>query len=180
MMLLEDIVTTTSQGGVFHGFPLRKLLCLVASLARHEHMRVHRDGRRTNQTQRRLFEQPYLAHHDLSYPQYEFLVAMFEGSELQGFGATLEECFPEPSPSVATEPAFVDRYFACDFGPICCGKYMIVRELEAVAHTISKSFAAKHVTKRCTGAWRSALYLNKRTYHEELGQDGVLTHTFYP
>ncbi|CAN0221668.1 unnamed protein product, partial [Scytosiphon promiscuus] len=180
MTFLEDLVAATSEGGVFAGFPLRRFLCIVASLARHDHMRVHPDGRRTNKTQNRLLETPYRAQHGLSHTQYDFLVAMYEGSELQGFGAALEDCFPEPGHGVAAGPPLVSRYFACDFGPICCGKSMRVDEFDAVAHAIGKSFAAKHVTKRCRGACRSVFYLNKRTHHEELGEDGVLTHTFYP
>ncbi|CAN0105625.1 unnamed protein product, partial [Ectocarpus fasciculatus] len=178
MPLLEELVSATSQGGRLFGFSLRKIIELFSSLACHDHMRVHPDGRRTNKTQRRLLETSYIGRHGLSSTQYDFLVGLYEGSELEGFGVAIEETLPQSAPPANT-PSLVGRYFACDFGPTCCGRTMTVGELDAVAHTIGKSFAAKHATKRCVGNCKGVFYLNKRTYHENLGEDGLTTHTFY-
>ncbi|CAM9702054.1 unnamed protein product, partial [Ectocarpus sp. 13 AM-2016] len=161
------------------GFSLRKITELFTSLARHDHMRVHPDGRRTNKTQRRLLETPFIGRHGLSSTQYDFLVGLYERSEPEGFGVGIDETLTVEFISDAT-PSLVGRYFACEFGPTCCGRSMKVGELDAVAHTIGKSFAAKHVTKRCIGDCKSAFCLNKSTHHEDLGEDGLTTHIFYP
>ncbi|CAN0054055.1 unnamed protein product, partial [Ectocarpus fasciculatus] len=76
MPILEELVSATSQGGQLAGFTLRKIIELVASLARHDHMRIHPDGRRTNKTQRRLLETPFLERHGLTHPQYIFLLEL--------------------------------------------------------------------------------------------------------
>ncbi|CAM9946035.1 unnamed protein product, partial [Ectocarpus fasciculatus] len=180
MPILEDLVSATSQGGALFGFTLRKIIELFASLACHDHMPVHPDGRSTNKTQRRLLETPYIGCHGLSPTQYSFLVGLYEGSELEGFGVAIDDALPRGAPPADGTPPLVGRYFACDFGPTCCGRSMKVSSIDAVAHTIGKSFAAKHITKRCVGDCKSVFYLNKRTYHEELGEDGLRTHTFYP
>ena len=181
MPLLEELVSATSQGGQLAGFTLRKIVDLFASLARHANMRMHPDGRRTNKTQCHLLETAFLERHGLSGPQYNFLLELYDGSELEGLGVAPEDAFPQTRPSTGdTAPALVDRYFACDFGPTCCGRSMSIIEVDTVAHTIGRSFAAKHVTKRCVGACKSVFYLNKRTHHEEVGEDGLRTHTFYP
>ncbi|CAN0434575.1 unnamed protein product, partial [Ectocarpus sp. 8 AP-2014] len=179
MPLLEDLVSSTSVGGALFGFSLRKIMELFASLACHDHMRVHPDGRRMNKTQRRLLETPFIGRHGLSSLQYDFLVGLYEGSELEGFGVGIDDTLTVDATTDAT-PSWVGRCFACDFGPTCCGRSMKVSELDADAHTIGKSFAAKHVTKRCVGDCKSVFYLNKRTHHEDLGEDGLTTHTFYP
>ncbi|CAM9539935.1 unnamed protein product, partial [Ectocarpus sp. 12 AP-2014] len=174
--ILEELVSATSQGGRLFGFALRKIIELFASLACHDHMRVHPDGRRTNKTQRRLLETASIGRHGLSSAQYDFLVRLYEGSELEGFGFAIEETLSHTAPTDNT-PSLI---FACDFGPTCCARSMTVSELNAVAHTIGKSFAAKHVTTPCVGDCKGVFYLNKRTYHEDLREDGLTTHTFYP
>ncbi|CAM9361909.1 unnamed protein product, partial [Ectocarpus sp. 8 AP-2014] len=179
MPLLEDLVSCTSVGGALFGFSLRKIMELFASVACHDHMRVHPDGRRTNKTQLRLLETPFISRHGLSPTQYDFLVGLYEGSELEGFGVGIDETLTVDASTDAT-PSLVGGYFACVFCPTCCGPSMKVSELDAVAHMIGKSFAAKHVTKRCVGDCKSVFYLNKRTHHEDLGEDGLATHTFYP
>lgn len=180
MALLDDLTAATRDGGIFAGYSLREILRIIASLSQHDVMRLHSDGRTTNKTQRRLLETPFRAHHGLSRKQYRYLVEMYDGSDLQGFGTTVGDCFPAPAQLQGPQPLLVSRYFACDFGPTCCGRTMTVRALDAVAHTVGHSFAAKHVTKRCVGACKSTWYLNKRTFREELGEDGLTTHSFYP
>lgn len=180
MTLLEDLMSATSQGGVFHGFPLRRLLRLFASLSRHDSMRRYSDGRTCSRAQRRIFEVPFVQHHGLSYTQYECLVGMYERSDLEGIGEGLEGSLPYPEEPVGTETRLADRYFSSEVGPTCCNLTMRVTELEAVAHTIGKSYAAKHVTKRCRGHCGSVYYLNKKTYHEDMGPTEVTTHTFFP
>ena len=180
MALLDDLVAATGHGGVFAGYSLREILDVVASLARHDHMRVHPDGRTTNKTQRRLLQTPFMAHHGLSRTQYDYLLRLYEGSDLRGFGAVVDECLPAPASGVGAQSMLVCRFFATDFGPTCCGRSMRVSEIDAVAHTVGQSFSAKHVVKRCVGSCKSAWYLNKRTYHEELGEDGITVHSFYP
>ncbi|CAN0460417.1 unnamed protein product, partial [Ectocarpus sp. 12 AP-2014] len=172
MPLLEDLVSATSVGGALFEFSLRKIMELFTSLACHDHMRVHPDDRRTNKTQRRLLETPFIGRHGLSSTQYEFLVGLYEGSELEGFGVGIDDTLTVEFAADAT-PSLVGRYFACDFGPTCCGRTMKVSELDVVAHTIGKSFTAKHLTNRCVGDYKIVFYLNKRTHHEDLGEDGL-------
>ncbi|CAN0313901.1 unnamed protein product [Ectocarpus sp. 6 AP-2014] len=89
---------------------------LFASLACHDHMRVHPDDRRTNKTQRRVLETPFIDRHGLSSTQYDFLVGLYEGSELEGFGVGIDETLTVDATTDATH-SLVGRYFACDFGP---------------------------------------------------------------
>lgn len=180
MALFDDLVEATGEGGMFAGYSLRRIYCVLASLGRHDHMRIHPDGRDTNKTQRRLLETPFMAHHNLSRTQYDFLLKLYDGSDLQGFGVGVGESWAGPGPClVGTEPVLVSRYFACDFGPTCCGRSLKVKVIDAVGHTIGHSFAAKHVVKLCMGECKSVWYLNKRTFHEELDGDGLTTHSFY-
>lgn len=181
MAILDELAAAIAQGGMFAGYSLRTILDVLASLGRHDRMRAHPDGRITNTTQRRLLETPFRAHHGLSRTQYEYLVDLYEGSDLLGFSAAVGQSLLGPPPGVVgAETLLVSRYFACDFGPTCCGRSMTVSVIDAVAHTVGQSFAAKHVTKRCVGACKSVWYLNKRVFHEDLGEDRLTTHSFYP
>ncbi|CAN0574873.1 unnamed protein product [Ectocarpus sp. 12 AP-2014] len=110
MPLLEDLVSaTTSVGGALFGFSLRKIMELFTSLACHDHMRMHPDGRRTNKTQRRLLETAFIGRHGLSSTQYDFLVGIYEGSELEGFGVRIDENLRVDDTTDAT-PSLVGRY----------------------------------------------------------------------
>ena len=84
-------------------------------------------------------------------------------------------CLAPPAPA-----AMACKYFACDFGPKCCGVSMRVGKFPCVAHTVGRSFRAVHVKKTCMGACGRVYYLNKKTSSEQLGVHDVRTHTFHP
>ncbi|CAN0567019.1 unnamed protein product, partial [Ectocarpus sp. 12 AP-2014] len=86
------------------GFTLRKIIELFASPACHDHIRVHPDGRRINKPQRRLLETAYTGRHGLSSTQYDFLVGLYEGSELEGFGLAIEETLTQTAPTPTMHP----------------------------------------------------------------------------
>lgn len=179
MTLLEDLLALTANGGAFSGFGMCRIVGLFAALSRYDNMRLHASGQRTNKTQQRFLAEPFLQHHDLSLPQYECLVRLCDqGPELHGLSDAVENSLPLAAPPAPA--AMACKYFACDFGPKCCGVSMRVGKFPCVAHTVGRSFRAVHVKKTCMGACGRVYYLNKKTSSEQLGVHDVRTHTFHP
>ena len=177
MTLLEDLAAVTAADGLFAGFTVRRLCHLLDTLSRHDSMRLHADGRRTNRTQERMLERDFRFTHSLSPLQYKGLLTLYDGNDPQQHWAAMGDSLPELG---SEAPPVVERYFQCEFGPECCGKTMRVGDIQAVAHTVGRSFAAKHIKKQCRGACGCTYYLNKKVYPEQLGNQAVKTHTFYP
>lgn len=162
MQLFWDLHRITRSGQPFYGFSPTAIIVLLQHVRKHLQMRFTHHGQPESESLRKLFEQRFREHFNLSGEQYDLIVDVFDRTPIEDIPSAIDASLLPPvhnSSSPATE--YLSRSFKPD-ETSCCGRALRARWIWATVYTKEASYGAWNITKTCRHGCGTRYFFDRR------------------